>query len=185
MSGVIREGIGLDQAEDKACVAMEKTCHRDTDTGQHTHGPLVPVQGLGADIHGPHGEHRSTASRSVSTALRSVSAQVQNAFNDEPAVDEPYFGSHDHAVGGEDDAEGLNCPGEVGGHQENSIPERLLQMEQQGHHGHGKQGQGKYQEKRAISFNCLTPKTWYRDERTKAPATRPVMNGYMTIWMDQ
>ncbi len=35
--------------------------------------------------------------------------------------------------------------------------------------------------KRAMSFSCFTPKTWYRDDRTKAPATSPVMKGYITI----
>ncbi len=35
---------------------------------------------------------------------------------------------------------------------------------------------------RAMSFSSLMPKTWYSDDSTKAPATSPVMKGYITIW---
>ncbi len=49
----------------------------------------------------------------------------------------------------------------------------------------GNSANEKTSEKRAISLSCFTPKTWYSEESTKAPATRPVMKGYMTIWMVQ
>ncbi len=36
---------------------------------------------------------------------------------------------------------------------------------------------------RATGRSTLIPKTWYSDDTTKAPATRPVMNGYSTMRM--
>ena len=119
---------------------MQKAGNRNTDGRQDLHRFLILGHRRLADIIGPQGtEMVDNPHDSVAGPL--FFAQRYCLFDKILPIDEPYFTEHDHAIGGEYDAEGRNCRSEMRGEHRLHGPQRLLQMHKQRHGGDRQQGQ--------------------------------------------